>query len=576
LGSVSIICTDKTGTLTKGMMQIDHIITRGSLFRVNNNYKDIKAENREDGDHMEALRIGVICNDAVVENPGAQLEDWIIHGGYTEKAFLWAGLCAGFDTNEISKKSVRVGEIPFNSERKFMATLNREGENYVIYAKGAAEEIINRSRHIFVRGEIKEMNESDLRFLRQKQSEMSKEGLRVLGVAFRNSNKQAVSLFRESNEEDIVNNLVFVGLVALKDPLRLEAKTTMDMAKAAGIRTIMITGDNASTAKAIANELGMRVEDENILEGGHLDQMSTKDFANIVARIKVYARVSPHHKLRIVEAWQARGEVVAMTGDGVNDAPALRKADIGVALGSGTDVAKETADLVLLDDNFRNITVAVKEGRVIFENIRKVILYLISDSFSEVVIVGGSLLAGWAVPVTAAQILWINLITDGFPNIALTSEPEEDGIMLKKPRKRNEPLLSSEMKTLVVVISFVSGLMSLLIFQYANIITGDFQRASTIAFSILSMDSLIYVFSLRSLSASILKQNIFSNIYLISAVVVAFLFQLLAVYHPFLQEILHTKSLGLGDWEIVILASLFTATVAELIKYFFILKKRDD
>lgn len=573
LGSVTIICTDKTGTLTKGKMQVDHIVTLNSLFPVNNNCKNIKVAMECDGDHMEALRIGMICNDAVVENPKEKLEDWIIHGGYTEKAFLWAGLCAGFDPEDTNKMSVRVNEISFSSDRKFMATLNLEEGEYVIYVKGAAEEIINRSSHVLVGGRIKEMNEDNLRFLKQKQAEMSRQGLRVLSVAMRRIKKEDVASFKESNDEEVVSNLTFVGLVALKDPLREEIKSTLETAKAAGIKTIMITGDNSLTAKAIANELGMKVDNENILEGEQLDQMSTQDFNNIVTKIKVYARVSPRHKSRIVDAWQSRGEVVAMTGDGVNDAPALKKADIGVALGSGTEVAKETANLVLLDDNFRTIVMAVKQGRVIFENIRKIIIYLISDSFSEVVTVAGSLVLGLAIPITAVQILWINLITDGLPNIALTLEPEEDGIMHEKPRRKDEPILNSKMKSLVLSISMVSGLVALFAFYVVESSTGDFARASSIAFSILAMDSLVCVFSLRSLRCSVFRKNPFSNLYLIFAVLMAFFFQLLALYHPFLQQILGTKPLGWNDWIVIGAASLFIASVAELTKYFFNRKK---
>ncbi len=576
LGSVSVICTDKTGTLTKGTMQVDHIVTMKSSFRMNHDGKIYRMPQEDgDADHMMAIRIGMICNDAVVENPEAKLEDWIIHGGYTEKAFLLAGLYAGFDPREISAGSARINEIPFSSDRKFMATLNREMEDYIVYVKGASEEIINRSRYVLVDGETREMREDDVRFLKQKQHDMSKEGLRILAVAFKKTNKEINYLFNEKNDEDIINNLIFVGLVALKDPLRAEAKITLDTAKEAGIKTIIITGDNPLTAKAIANELGMKVENDNILEGEQLDQMSTKDFANLVGRIKLYARVSPRHKSRIVDAWQARGEVVAMTGDGINDAPALKKADIGIALGSGTEVAKETANLVLLDDNFKTIITAIRQGRVIFENIRKVVLYLISDSFSEVVIVGGSLLVGLPIPITAAQILWINLITDGLPNVALTLEPEEEGTMKQKPRKKNEPLLNTEMKTLVVAISIISGVIALIVFEYINRTTGDFQKASSIVFSILSIDSLVYVFSLRSLRYSVLQKKTFSNMYLIVALVLAFGFQLIAIYLPFLQGILETEALGLLDWAVVIGAGLFTMLIIEIIKYLFIIKNKD-
>jgi Ca2+-transporting ATPase len=575
LGSVSVICTDKTGTLTAGTMQLDHIVTANSFFKMDHSRNKVSAE-EGDGDHMTALKIGMICNDAVIENPEAEMEDWVIHGGYTEKAFLIAGIHAGFDPEEINRVSVRVREIPFSSDRKFMATLNKEGDNYVIYAKGAAEEMVNRSSHVLSCGKIREMEEDDLRFFRQKQNEMSREGLRVLGVAFKRTDKKITADFNENNDEDIVNRMVLVGLVALKDPLRAEAKPTLDIAKEAGIRTIIITGDNPLTARALANELGMKIEDDNILEGEELDRISTKDFDNIVSRIKVYARVSPRHKSRIVDAWQARGEVVAMTGDGINDAPALKKADIGIALGSGTEVAKETANLVLLDDNFKTIVMAIREGRGIFDNIRKVVLYLISDSFSEVVIVAGALLANLPVPLTAAQILWVNLIGDSLPNVALTQDPEEEDVMKRKPRKKNEPLFNTEMKMLVVAISLVSGIVALLIFTVVYRNTGNIILASSIVFSIMSVDSLIYVFSLRSPRHSVFRQNVFSNPYLIVAIILSFLLQLIAIYVPFFQNILGTQALDMKDWEMVAMAGVFTVFIVEVIKYIFIKKDNQN
>lgn len=577
LGSVSIICTDKTGTLTKGAMQLDRIVTADSFFRADHGKKGRIFAEEGNGGHMTALRIGMICNNAVVENPEADKEDWIVHGGYTEKAFLLMGLQAGLDPREMDRNSIRVAEIPFSSERKFMATLNKEGDSYyVMYVKGAAEEIIERSSRIFSHGKIREMSEDNLRFFREKQDEMSREGLRILGVAFKRCGEEALPDFKESNDEDLANNLVLVGLLALKDPLRAEAKPTLDIAKEAGIRTIIITGDNALTARALANELGMRVEDGNILEGEELDCMSTKDFANIVSRIKVYARVSPRHKSRIVDAWQERGEVVAMTGDGINDAPALKKADIGIALGSGTEVAKETADLVLLDNNFKTIVTAIRQGRAIFDNIRKVVLYLISDSFSEVVIVGGALLANLPVPLTAAQILWINLIGDSLPNVALTQDPEEEGAMKRRPRKKDEPLFNAEMKTIVMAVSIVSGIVALMISVIVYRHTGNAILASSIVFSIMSVDSLIYVFSLRSLDKSVFRQNVFSNPYLVAAVAVSFLFQMVAIYVPFFQNILGTQALGRREWELVAVAGITTVMTIEFIKYIFVKKNNQN
>lgn len=577
LGSTTVICTDKTGTLTKGKMQVDHIITFDSVFSLNGEKGNrIIDEEKSKLDHIIAIKIGMICNNAVIENPDDKLE-MKIHGDYTERALLQSGISVGFDPQEIKKNFVRIDEIPFSSERKFMATLNRSDlEKYEMYVKGAPEEIIARSRHILIKGKERQMTENDLKLLRKNQDDLSKKGLRVLAVAFKRVDKKIANDFREDNDDDLVNKLVFVGFVALKDPIRPEAKSTIELAKKAGIKTVMITGDNRLTAKTIANELGMKVEDRNILGGEELEKISTKDFNNIVGKIKVYARVAPHHKSRIVDAWQSRGEVVAMTGDGVNDAPALKSADIGVALGSGTEVAKGTADIVLLDNNFKTIITAVEQGRVIYENIRKVILYLVSDSFSEVIVIGGSLLIGLPLPLAAAQILWINLVTDGLPDAALTLEPKEKNIMKEPPRKKSEPLLNFEIKLLIAAISIVSGVLTLLVFMYVYNVTGDFARASTIAFSILAIDSLIYVFSVRSLRHSILKENIFSNKYLIMAVVVAFVFQLLAIYHPFLQSVLKTVPLDFADWTIIAFICAVELVVIEIVKYAFLLRKKSN
>jgi len=576
LGSTTVICTDKTGTLTMGKMQVDHIVTMDATFSLDNKTRGkIIEEEKRKLDHIVAVKIGMICNNAVIENPNDELEKWKIHGDYTEQALLQSGISVGFDSQEIKKDFVRINEIPFSSERKFMATLNKSvsGE-YEVYVKGAPEEIINRSTHLLINGKKKQMTEDDLRFLKKEQDNLSKKGLRVISVAFKPADENITGDFKEENDDDIVNKLIFVGLIAIKDPLRPEAKNTIKLAKDAGIKTIMITGDNRLTAKTIANELGMNVEDNNILEGAQLDQMSTKEFSNIVSKIKVYARVSPSHKSRIVDAWQSKGEVVAMTGDGVNDAPALKSADIGVALGSGTEVAQETADIVLLDNNFKTIITAVEQGRVIYENIRKVILYLVSDSFSEVIVIGGSLLLAVPLPLVAAQILWINLVTDGLPDIALTLEPKEKNIMKEPPRKKDEPLLNYEIKLLIATISIASGVLALAVFIYINNITGDFTRASTIAFSILAVDSLIYVFSIRSLRHSLWQKDIFSNKYLVIAVILGFALQLVAIYHPFMQKVLQTTALNLTDWSLIFLVCAIEVIVIEGIKSMFLLKNK--
>ncbi len=583
LGSTTVICTDKTGTLTEGKMQVDHILTGESELFLSfdkNNNNNLLNHQKEEDDHLTALKVVLLCNNAVIENPDAELASWRIHGDYTEKALLLAVMNAGLNPDKIKKENPRLEEIPFDSERKYMATLNRnKDDGKTIYVKGAPEEVLNRSRYILINGKSRELKEEMTRSLKRRQNELSKKGLRVLAVAFRELKNNEKLNFSEETEESNINDLVFVGFLALKDPLREGVKQTLEEAKEAGIKTVMITGDYKLTAKAIANELGMAVEDKNILEGHELDELSDKEFLKRVSEIKVYARVSPIHKTRIVDAWQARGEVVAMTGDGVNDAPALKSADIGVALGSGTDVAKETADLVLMDNNFKTILMAVEQGRIIMENIKKVVLYLLSDSFSELILISTSLLflidetTGRAIlPLTAAQILWINIITDGFPNAALTVEPTEDGIMKEPPRKKGEPLMDLEMKSLIAIISVFTALSVMVIFWFVWKTTGSLEEARTVAFVALGIDSLLYVFSCRSLKHSILKTNPFSNPYLIAAVIGGFLFQLTAVYLPFFQKILKTVPLSLSDWMLIMSVCLGVIIVIEVVKWGFMNK----
>lgn len=582
LGSTTVICTDKTGTITKGEMEVDHIVTLSSVFPMSKAKDGLIAEEMHKLDHMVVIKIGMICNNAIIENPDEELQNWKIHGDYTEKALLYSGLSVGFDVQKIKKEFERLAEIPFNSERKFMATLNRsEAQKNEIYVKGSPEEIIGRSKYILVEGKKRKISEEDLGFLKKTQNDLSKKGLRLVGMAFKDVEVGDEKDFIEKNEEELINSLTFVGLVAIKDPIRPEARKTIEMAKSAGLKIVMITGDNRLTAKTIALELGMKVEDGNILDGHQLDEMSTKDFNNIVSKIKVYARVSPHHKSRIVDALQSKGEVVAMTGDGVNDAPALKSADIGIALGSGTEVAKETADIVLLDNNLKTIITAIEQGRLIFENLRKVTLYLISDSFSEVVVIGGSILIAiiyniedHILPLAAAQILWINLITDSFSNAALSVEPEEKEIMSDPPRKKNEPILNFEMKVLIVAVSLAKGLIALYIFYLVENATGDFQKASTVAFTILAVGSLFYAFSIRSLRKSILRKDIFSNIYLVIATAVGFSLQLFAIYDERFRYFLGTVPLDMNDWSLVLFAIVSIIFVVEGIKYLFIIKTK--
>ncbi len=396
--------------------------------------------------------------------------------------------------------------------------------------------------------------------------------MRVLAAAYKKVPKNTKT-FRDMDNS--FSDLVFVGFFALSDPLRKEAKKTIELCKKSGLRPIIVTGDHKLTAHNIAFEVGIEAEEKNILQGKDLDKLSDSKLKDKVSDINIYARVSPKHKLRIVDAWQEKGEVVAMSGDGVNDAPALKSADIGIALGSGTDVAKETSDMILLDNNFAIIVAAIEQGRVIFDNIKKVVLYLLSDSFSEVFIILSSLFLGLPLPLLAPQILWINLVTDGFPDIALTVEPEEKEVMSEPPRKSKSPILDLEMKVLIVLISFITGIGTLGIFYWVlKTSGGDIEKARTVAFASLGIDSLLYVFSCRSLRHSILQKNIFSNKYLLAACAVGAFLQFSAIYVPFLQKILSCVPLGWSEWKIILLVCLGVIVAIEITKWIFIVKKR--
>lgn len=430
LGSASVICMDKTGTLTEGKMALSHIVVEG---------KSAHDAGKDGFENLSpnillALEIGMLCNDAVMENKGDELHHRKIHGDPTEVALYFAALQAGLDKEALEKIQPKIKEIPFDEERKYMATIHQRREDgLVAFVKGAPEALIERIDKIKSDDKVVSASDKKRKEIKKQYEDLSAMGLRVLAVGYKEISKKDYE--EADDKEKLIEGIIFVGFVGLKDPLRKDAKETVAACLAAGIKPVIITGDHKLTAKAIVEEVGVNIQPENIMEGEKLDKMSDEELKKIIRNIKVYARVSPRHKLRIVDAWQAIGEVVAMTGDGVNDAPAIKSADIGISLGSGTDVAKETSDIILLDDGFKTIVDIIKEGRVIFDNIRKLLVYLLSDSFTIMILIMGSLLLGIPLPVIPAQILWINLITDGFR--ALPSQWNHARKRLKK--KNLEP-----------------------------------------------------------------------------------------------------------------------------------------
>jgi len=450
-----------------------------------------------------------------------------------------------------------------------MATLHKSPKGGTVYAKGAPEKILTLSSFVDIEGKKTALTAAKRKKIRKQYEHLTSLGLRVLAVAYKL--EDTITSPKKFNKDNL-SDLVFVGLVALKDPLRPEAKKTIALCQKAGIRPIIVTGDHKLTTMAIAQELGISVSQENVLEGLDLDELTDEQLQKLVKKIVIFARVEPKHKIRIVSALQANGEVVAMTGDGVNDAPALKKADIGVAVGSGTDVAKETADLVLLDNNFKTIVEAVRRGRITFNNIRKVVLYLLTDSFSEMVIVGGSVILGLPLPILPAQILWIKLIEDTAPAMSLAFDEIDEDVMKEPPRKKTEPILNHRLKALIAFYAIIMDLVLFGLFYYFWKTSGNLDYARTITFIGLGLSSLFYIYAVRGLKLSIFKLNPFSNKFLLITTVGGMLLLLVAIYVPFFNNILRTVPLGTKEWLVLGSYAMLSIIVYEVGKKFILVK----
>ena len=564
LGSVTVICTDKTGTLTEGKMQVSHILT-GSQELLNNNHDPIIDINKANGleSHILALKVAVLTNDAFIENPDDEFHEWIVRGLPTSRALLVAGTHAGLSKKKLEAEYPLIEKLAFSSEAKYSASLHIKPDgDKILYVIGAPEVIASKAVDFYVDGKKETLGSEAHNSLLQKLESLTKNGLRVVACAYREFSKEE----ELESIENLAKNLTLIGYIALKDPLRIDAKDSIALTKRAGIRTVLITGDHRLTAQSIANEVGIEASLEMILEGNDLDNLSDKELEEKVKNISIYARVSPSHKLRIVNALQARGEVVAMVGDGVNDAPALKMADVGVSVGSGTDVAKEVADVVLLDDNFKTIVKAIEQGRIIFQNIRKVFIYLIADDFSELFLFLVAMAFGLPLPLLAAQILWINLVEDGLPDIALTTEQETFGVMDEKPRDPKESILNKPMKQWLLSIFFITGLAAFLTFFFLWKITGDLDKTRSIVFALMCLDSLVFSFSVRSFKRPMFRKDIFSNKILVGAVAIGLALLISAIYLAPLQKLLSTQPLIAMDWIIIALISLTEIILIEWFK----------
>lgn len=559
LGCTTVICSDKTGTLTKNEMTIKKIYTDGETYGLNS--EALAAEGVR-----KSLQIGAICNNAHLKQKSDGMlnqNSWEVMGDPTEGAFLLAARKAGMNKERLQQQFSQLREIPFNSNRKRMSMIGkRNGENR-LYLKGAPDIVLDRCSHYWEDGEVKRLTSNKLNHFKRQNEELSSQALRVLAVAVRKLPENLDQDRLEKYETD----LVLVGLVGMMDPPRPEAKRAIARCKRAGIKPVMVTGDHKNTAQAIADELNLLNRNDEVVTGNELQQMSEEEFRSRIDRIRVYARVTPEDKLRIVKTLKDRGEVVTMTGDGVNDAPAVKEADIGIAMGEkGTDVTQEASSLILADDNFRTIVAAVEEGRAIYDNIRKFIRYLLSCNIGEILTMFLASLFGFELPLIPIQILWVNLVTDGLPALALGVDPAAEDIMERSPRPPNESIFAHGLKTRIISKGILIGLSTLFAFILGlKISGGNLIEARTMAFTNLVMAQLFFVFSCRSEEYSIFEMNPFSNLHLVVSVIISFIMQLAVLYLPGLKGVFKTTALHQGEW-LLILVTAGSATI--LVEFF--------
>ncbi|HSJ56060.1 MAG TPA: cation-translocating P-type ATPase [Anaerolineae bacterium] len=574
LGSATAICSDKTGTLTQNQMTAVQMYVDRSLLNITGEGYRPEGEFLDSGDQVGLagypgmrllLRAGLLANDARLEHVDENGDvHWRIAGDPTEGAFVVAAAKAGYWKDELGKEYPRLEEIPFDSDRKRMTTFHPDPRygGYVAYMKGAPDIVLDLSTHILEDGTIRPLtNERRSNVLEVNQA-LAGNALRVLGVAFRPLDVVPANPQPDAWECD----MVFIGLLGMIDPARPEVAPAIRTARHAGIETVMITGDYPNTAVAIAKEIGLLQEGDVALTGAELERIDDDAFLDVVENVAVYARVSPQHKVRIVDALKSRGHIVAMTGDGVNDAPALKRSNIGVAMGiTGTDVSKETADMVLTDDNYASIVSAIEQGRIIYSNIRKFVYYLLSCNMAEITILFLSMLAGWPLPLIPIQLLVLNLITDGAPALALGVEKGDPDIMDVKPRPVAEPIINREM-VIGIVVQTIAITAAVLVAFRIGLANGE-DHGRTMAFATLSISELLRAYTSRSERYSIFAIGVFSNKWMQWAVLASLIVLMAIIYVPFLDPVFGTTFLTLEDWAIMLPLILLPSVAAEINKW---------
>ena len=555
LGSTEIIASDKTGTLTMNQMTVEKIYTNGQL---QNASTELGADNT-------TLRIMNFANDTKVDPDGKLI------GDPTETALVQFGLDHNFDVRDVLKSEPRVAELPFDSDRKLMSTIHKEADgSYFVAVKGAPDQLLKRVTQIEINGEVRSITDEDKKAILATNKDLAKQALRVLMMAYKTTSE-----IPTLESEVVESDLIFSGLVGMIDPERPEAAEAVRVAKEAGIRPIMITGDHQDTAEAIAKRLGIidpNDTEDHVFTGAELNELSDEEFQKVFKQYSVYARVSPEHKVRIVKAWQNEGKVVAMTGDGVNDAPSLKTADIGIGMGiTGTEVSKGASDMVLADDNFATIIVAVEEGRKVFSNIQKSIQYLLSANMAEVFIIFFATLFGWDV-LQPVHLLWINLVTDTLPAIALGVEPAEPGIMTHKPRGRQSNFFDGGVYGAIMYQGIFQTILVLAVYGWGLVFPEHHTQAEihadalTMAFATLGLIQLLHAFNVKSVYQSVFKVGLFRNKTFNWAIPVAFILLMATIMVPGFNNLFHVSHLSFTQWLAVIVGSFLIVVFVELVK----------
>ena len=562
LGSTTVIGSDKTGTLTRNEMTVKLVFDGLRTYEIAGIGYEPSGSITHDGQQVdmsvcpeleETLRIGMLCNEA---NLYQEDGEYRIDGDPTEGALIVSAIKGGLKIEEEQIRYPQLGLVPFESERGFMATLHEAGGRKIIFAKGAPEKIIHFSM-------LDEADPALENRLSEVAAGFADQGLRVLGMAYKEVDADTVKIC----QADVESGLIFAGLQGMIDPPRQEVVEAIRMCRQAGIRTAMVTGDHAVTAGAVAGQIGIETEKAQVLEGRQLETMSDEELYEKAETISVYARVAPVHKLRIVQQLIKRGEVVAVTGDGVNDAPALKAAHIGVAMGrTGTDVAKEAADIVLSDDNFASIVAAVREGRIVYDNIKKVTIFLVSCGFGELLTIISCMLAGLHLPYNPAQILWLNLVTNGFQDVALAFEPGEKDVLRRKPRPPRERILSALMIQRTLLMGTVLGFGTFIVYYLELASDVSVESARSVALTTMVFFQFYQAMNCRSETLSIFEMHPLSNPFLFVSMIGAFYAHLAVLYVPALQYIFRTVPLDFGQWIVVIASSVTVVIVVELDK----------